>query len=83
MPQKWWRGGISIWAFGGIALVWLFVLFDGLFVCFSCFGDGISFFGVIIGFWWEKFSLVCQIRSLVWNRGVRNKTKKFPEDSSG
>lgn len=48
MPLKWWRRGIpSFLAFGGVVLVSLFVLFGGLLDWFSCFGGGISLFGVV------------------------------------
>lgn len=64
-------------------MVSLFVLFGGLFDWFACFGGGISLFGVVWYFWFlvgEVFvGLVFLLISyLVWNCGVRNKTKKIP-----
>lgn len=82
MPLKWWRGGIPSWAFGGVDLVGLFVLFGGLFAWFSCFD--VRFLCLmlsgIFGFWWEGFLLVwyfCWISSLVCNCEVRNKKKSL------
>lgn len=61
MSLKWWREGIPSRAFGGVALVLLFVLFGDLFDWFSCLGAGIYFFGVL---WFGSVGLEKKLKKI-------------------